>query len=160
MLALCAPLASAVVDSVEPVELLFVLSSLSNWREGGKDTHRCYLSAPTKENKSRGPLSPCRPSVSISVVFDQQGPTTPSSTPDQGQHAEPACAGSKGAAVAGEEDQPTPGTEHEGYKGRDKILNGSLVVETYSWRSVQFGEPVLQMATTGVKGALFSVPPG
>lgn len=151
---------SAVVDSVEPVDLLFVFTSLSNWREGGKDTHR-YLSAPIKNHRSCA-FSPYRPSVSISVVSDQQGPTTPSSTPDQGQRTEPASAGSmagKGVA-AGEEGQSTPGPEHEGRKGRNKILNGSLVVETYSWRSAQFGDPVLQMATTGVKGALFSVPPG
>lgn len=148
-------LISTVVDSVDPVKLLFVFSSLSNWRECGKDTHRCFLSAPTKDNKSR----PDRPS--ISVVSDQQGPTTPSSTPDQGQRTEPASAGSKGAvAVVGEEDQSTPGNEQEGHRGRNKILNGSLVVETYLWRSAQFGKPVLQVATTGVKGALFSVPPG
>lgn len=145
------------MDSVEPVEFLFVFSSLSNWREGGKDTHRCYLSAPIKNNRSRA-FSPYRPSVSISVVSDQQVPTTPSSTPDQGQRTEPASAGSKGLAV--DEGRSTPGPEQEGRRGRNKILSGSLVVETYSWRSVQFGDPVLQMATTGVKGALFTVPPG
>jgi hypothetical protein len=144
------------MDNVKPVDLTFVFSSLSNWREGGKDTHRCYLSGPMKNNRSRV-FSPHRPSVSISAVSDQPGPTSPSSTPDPGQHTEPASGSTVSkCAATGEEGQSTPGTEH----GRSKILNGSLVVETYSWRSAQFGEPVLQIATTGIKGALFPVPPG
>lgn len=153
---------SAVVDSATSVDLLFVFASLSNWREGGRDTHRCHLSAPIKNRSSRA-FSPYRPSVSISVVSDQQCTLSPSSTPDQGgQSGEPPSSGSvaasKGMAEDGGGGAPAP--EQEVQRGRNKILCGSLVMETYSWRSAQFGEPVLQISTTGVKGSLFSLPPG
>ena len=138
------------------MELLLVFSSLSNWRENGRDTHRCHVPGPTSNRPSRG-FSPAsyRPAIAIPILSDQRQ-FTPCSTPDtlfpveqteetasvvEGESSRGASAGSKRA-------------------GMSKILSGSLVMETYSWRTAKFGDPVLLMSTTGVKGAVFSLPAG
>ena len=135
------------MDSPNPIDLIFVFSSLSNWREGGKDTHRCHLSAPINTHMSNR-FSHYRPSISVSVVSER--PLTPSSTPDTTLPVD--------GVSKGEESQTAEGGEAR--RGRNKVLCGSLVVETYCWSSMQFGDPVLQISTTGVKGATFVLPPG
>ena len=42
----------------------------------------------------------------------------------------------------------------------ETIAPGSLVVQRYSWRSVEMGNPVMRMATTGMKGAVLDLEPG
>lgn len=140
-----------VVDSSYPISMHFVFSSLSNWREGGKDTHRCHLSAPTHTRGLPQRSSHYRPSISISAASDQHL-TTPCSTPDTLQPME---AGGEMLVLEG-----SGGGEAKRAGGRNKILCGSLVVETSSWSSAQFGDPVLRVSTTGIKGALFSLPAG
>ena len=138
-----------VVDSDKPVELLLVFSALSNWREGGQDTHRCHLPTPIKSHYSRmsSPGGGGRPSISVSLVSDQQQRSaSPSSIP------EPIS-----VEVNSTHESDPPQRRKE---GRNKVLSASLVMEIYSWRNAQFGEPVLQVSTTGVKGATYSIPEG
>lgn len=40
------------------------------------------------------------------------------------------------------------------------MVPGSLIVEEYSWKSVQSGKFVLKLTTTGTKGTSITLPPG
>ena len=122
------------VDSVDPVELLFVFSSLSNWREGDKDTNLC---TPSKQ------VSACSPTTS------PEGTQPPVS--EQKITIDHISDGAKSDSSL---------VENELQKMKKHILPGRLVVQTYCWRTVQFGDPVLQISTTGTKGAELPLPPG
>lgn len=143
---------TSVVDSPDPINLLFVFTSLSNWREGGKDTHRYPLSGPSSKHLSQG-FNLNGPSISVSAVSDLR-PMTPSSTQDPLQPAETGSGPAKGDEVF------ISAEGGEVRQGKSKVLCGSLVVETYSWMSTQLGDPVLQISTTGIKGEELSLPPG
>ena len=139
---------------MSPVELLFVFSSLSNWREGGKDTHRCHLSGPVTKRPSRGASPAYRPSIAVSGMSDHRRPSSPSSTPDT--LLPPVEQAEENTSIV---EREGGGSATRG-DGTTKVLSGSLVMETYSWRTARFGSPVLQVSTTGVKGAVFSLPAG
>ena len=145
-----------VVDSTSPVELLFVFSSLSNWREGGKDTHRFQLSRPSSHPPRRGSSPAYRPTVAVSVMSDQQRPPTPS-TPSTLHPTEENTSMIEGEG-GGVSSRRVSSAMRRSIIG--KILPGNLVMETYSWRTARFGDPVLQVATTGINGATFSLPAG
>ena len=99
----------AVVDSVESVLLHFTFASLSNWREGQKNTHskfkKRFLSLSNFGGRDRGN-------------------------------------GSKE-------------TEEQEY-----VAPGSLIVEPYTWSSLQGSPPVLKVVTSAIKGTTLSLPPG
>lgn len=128
-----------VVDSVNPVELLFVFSSLSNWREGDRDTSS---STPTN----------------LPLMVGHRSTTTPStSSPDENQVSEHKMATDH---ISDGAKSDSSLSESEMQKRRRCILPGRLVVQTHSWRTVQFGDPVLRISTTGTKGATIRLPPG
>ena len=45
-------------------------------------------------------------------------------------------------------------------KKRKFMVPGCLVVQKYSWRTVQCDDPVLTISTTGTKGTILALPPG
>ena len=40
------------------------------------------------------------------------------------------------------------------------MVAGSLIMEEYSWKSIQSGKFVLRLTTTGTKGTSIALPPG
>ena len=43
---------------------------------------------------------------------------------------------------------------------QEYVIAGSLIVEEYSWKSIQSGKFVLRLTTTGTKGTSIILPPG
>ena len=43
---------------------------------------------------------------------------------------------------------------------QEYVIAGSLIVEEYSWKSIQSGKFVLRLTTTGTKGISITLPPG
>ena len=43
---------------------------------------------------------------------------------------------------------------------QEYVIAGSLIVEEYSWKSIQSGKFVLRLTTTGTKGTSITLPPG
>ena len=129
-----------VIDSVDPVDLQFVFTSLSNWREGGKDTKIHPSSSTNIVPTLQFDQAAVSPSVSYAPlsVTEQQQKQVAELMPaiDKSELSVPSCGEVK------------------------RVLPGSLVMETYSWKTVQFGEPVLRISTTGTKGTILSLPPG
>ena len=117
----------SVVDSPNPVTLHFVLASLSNWREGQRNTY-------TTQRQSLGLISHPRP------------PSTPASTDEN--LGEP------------QNENMSESTSAEMLPGREVVIAGSLVVEEYSWKSIQSGKFVLRLTTTGTTGTSITLLPG
>lgn len=60
----------------------------------------------------------------------------------------------------GEQQHESGGSACEQAPERDSITAGSLIVEPYSWKSVQSDKSVLRLTTTGTKGTTVTLPPG
>ena len=150
----------AVVDSVDEVTLLFVFSSLSNWREGDKDTN-LYTSSDFTSSCSTPINLPAHSSIAFSASLEKtKFPASNSSqavskvtTDSDAKVAKPAADPNYGA--------PSSGSSLAGAQEKKQyILPGRLVVQKFSWRTVQFGDPVLRISTTGTKGVAITLPPG
>lgn len=119
-----------VVDSPDPVTLYIVLTSLSNWREGQRNTHT------TTQRHPIGPIS-------------------------QAHAPSPPVGSSEGTAAEHQSNTNTAASSSEGQAPERKyVIAGSLIVEAYSWKSVQCGKFVLRLTSTGTKGTTLSLPPG
>ena len=152
------------MDNVEPTELLFIFSSLSNWKEGGKDTH--VFTPPRYPPGSNTADAP-----QVHVAVSPVSPAAANHSPHQATFTTP---NHQALTLSSMRPQNSSSTEQQstglGVKGdksdlevqqrRRTILCGSLVVETYSWQTIQFGNPVLRVNTTGTQGHLVSLPPG
>ena len=121
-----------VIDSPDPVTLHIVFASLSNWREGQRNTHTTTQRHPTSLSSTSHP----HPSY------------TPTST--NGSVAAPP-AEPQGESDEGCREQPPE---------REYVIAGSLIAEEYSWRSIQSGKFLLRLTTTGTKGTIIKLPPG
>ena len=122
----------SVVDSPNPVTLHFVLASFSNWREGQRNTH----TTTTIQRRSPNP-----------AIAQSHHPPPPSSSRPNSS-AEPPQNGS------------TSGGEQASVAEQEYVIAGSLIVEEYSWKSIQSGKFVLRLTTTGTKGTSITLPPG
>ena len=50
--------------------------------------------------------------------------------------------------------------EQQALEEKEYVIVGSLIVEEYSWKSIQSGKFVLRLTTTGTKGTSITLPPG
>ena len=50
--------------------------------------------------------------------------------------------------------------EQQALEKKEYVIAGSLIVEEYSWKSIQSGKFVLRLTTTGTKGTSITLPPG
>ena len=152
------------MDNVEPTELLFIFSSLSNWKEGGKDTH---VFTPPRYP----PGSNIADAPQVHVVVSPVSPAATATAHHSPHQATSTTPNHQALTLSSMQPQNSSSAEQQsmdfGVKGdlevqqrRRTILCGSLVVETYSWQTVQFGNPVLRVNTTGTQGHLVSLPPG
>ena len=60
---------------------------------------------------------------------------------------------------SGEPQNETKSSE-QALEGRECVVAGSLIMEEYSWKSIQLGKFVLRLTTTGTKGTSITLPPG
>ncbi|CAI7999820.1 Androglobin, partial [Geodia barretti] len=156
-------------DSGE-VELHFVFSCLSNWREDSKDlrTERKKSTALQKRRESilSNPLSQrysfnyslVRSGAKTSAYAWAGGRAPPLTIPEADEEDS-----SSGSAVYLPPTPPSPEDEEEeeeeeGEKEEgERVVGGVLVVEEFNWRSISTSMPLLRLVTSGVKGAIVKV---
>ncbi len=149
-----------VIDSDEPAELVLVLSSISNWKEGDKDSH-LYTSM-----KFVPPLGSLSSTLAVNTPNSGNLSPDPSATGDQKKLSDQML--DKGKKGVVEEQAKLSGTvvksdsslPASGVEKKKIMIPGTMLLLAYSWRTVKSGDPVLTISTTGTKGTVLMLPPG
>jgi len=134
---------------------------MCNWKEGDKDSHLYssmnYVPAPTTapalalSTPNSGNLSPDTQGNGDQKKYSEQvADSAKKGVPDESQKLTDAVDNSDSSLAV---------SEMAGKK-RKFMVPGCLVMQRYSWRTVQFDDPVLTISTTGTKGIILVLPPG